>query len=293
MNRTKLLRVSLLSCLSISLNACLVTEQTPPPDNQPPPDSSNKLILNDTGVDFFLEQNVAPSVDVLAQPSATPSNTAPGQDASTGKDTTQTFGGDGKLGFSFAKLDGTTGEELANDAQSWACVQDKTTGLVWEVKTLAGDHAAGNMYTWYDPTNTNGGDPGIQAQEGDCGGIPFLKGNTYDFIAKINEQQLCGFSDWRLPLREEFRSIIDYGVEQKYYFDQKGRLKYESTAYVDSQYFPNMLQRRHRWTAESSYNEPNKAWAFHPNDGKSEVHPKACTPGGNFTNGIMLVRGPN
>ncbi|MDH5217208.1 MAG: DUF1566 domain-containing protein [Gammaproteobacteria bacterium] len=270
---------------SLLLPACILVESPPPnAGGSGLPKDQTKLILNDTGVNFYLEHSVASTELGLASPSLTPLGSAPGQDAATGPDSTEIYDADGRLGFSYTKLEGDTGAKLASEATTWSCVQDNVTGLIWEVKTLAGDHAARDMYTWYDPTNTNGGDPGLQAKEGDCGGINFLKGNTYDFIQKINERKLCGFSDWRLPLREEFRSIIDYGAISK--------------PYVDERFFPNMIQRRHRWTAESSYNEPNKAWAFHPDDGRSEVHPKACTSAGGtltsgFTNGVMLVRGPN
>lgn len=280
MRQALLFRYLLIFASSLLLSACIFGDRRAPPDSSVTGDDSNKLILNDTGVDFYLEHSVADSPEGLAQPSQTPTGTAPGQDASTGIDVTEIQDANGRLGFNFSKLDETTGAVLENNAPAWSCVRDNITGLVWEVKKLAGDHTAGHMYTWYDPTNTNGGDAGLQAKEGDCGGISFLKGNTYDFIQKINERGLCGFNDWRLPLREEFRSIIDYSVPI-------------NKPYIDERFFPNMLQRRHRWTAESSYNEPSKAWAFHPNDGKSEVHPKACTVGGNFTNGIMLVRGPN
>jgi len=270
------------TCLFLS--ACVLSESPPSVGPAPGDKDPTKLILNDTGVNFYLEHSVAATELGLASPSLTPLGSAPGQDAETGTDSTEIYDADGRLGFSYTKLDGTSGAKLDSEATSWSCIQDNITGLAWEVKTLAGDHAARDMYTWYDPTNTNGGDPGLQAKEGDCGGISFLKGNTYDFIQKVNERKLCGFSDWRLPLREEFRSIIDYGTVAK--------------TYVDERFFPNMIQRRHRWTAESSYNEPNKAWAFHPNDGRSEVHPKACTSAGGtatsgFTNGVMLVRGPS
>ena len=273
--------------ISLTIAGCPFTER--PPNTQLDPfDSSDptKFILNDTGVDFFLDHDVADSPQVMERPSVTPKG-APGQDAATGADVTEKLDSDGRLGFSFTKLEEKTGKALGSDAPSWSCVKDNTTGLVWEVKKLAGEQAAGNMYAWYDPSLTNGGDPGLQAIEGDCGGMSFLKGNTYDYIQKINARGLCGFNDWRLPLREEFRSIIDYGVETK---PLDGSTK---KPMIDDRFFPNMLQRKHRWTAESSYNDPSKAWAFHADDGRGEVHPKACVAGGNFTNGIMLVRGPN
>jgi len=34
--------------------------------------------------------------------------------------------------------------------------------------------------------------------------------DTEKFVAAVNAEALCGFTDWRLPKREELRSIIDY-----------------------------------------------------------------------------------
>jgi len=55
---------------------------------------------------------------------------------------------DGHAGFSFVKLD-NNGKELSASATSWSCVQDKVTGLVWEVKTAAN---AETTYDWAGAT---------------------------------------------------------------------------------------------------------------------------------------------
>ncbi|MBE8127142.1 hypothetical protein IC627_21570 [Photobacterium damselae subsp. piscicida] len=39
----------------------------------------------------------------------------------------------GIKGFNFVKLD-KNGQELADNATDWRCVEDKNTGLIWEVK---------------------------------------------------------------------------------------------------------------------------------------------------------------
>ncbi|MDH5547916.1 MAG: DUF1566 domain-containing protein [Gammaproteobacteria bacterium] len=259
--------------------------------------STTRLVLNDTGVDFYQQHMVADSpYEIIPASPIKGSAAAPGQDADSGRDVSDANPADGKGGFSFTKLDGATGAELPDDAQVWGCVRDNVTNLIWETKTVSGEHDAGHMYTWYEPDATkNGGDPGMAAVEGDCAGIKFLKGNTNEFISKVNNfEKLCGFSDWRLPKREEFRSLIDYGVELNWYIDGGGVLRYENAVYIDEKYFPNLHMRRHRWTAETSYYNPAQAWSIHPNDGKSEVHSKACSSNGQgFTNGIMLVRSPN
>ncbi|CAN2042770.1 exported hypothetical protein [Candidatus Magnetomoraceae bacterium gMMP-15] len=94
--------------------------------------------------------------------------------------------------MSFTKLD-ANGNDLPDSASSWAMVRDNNTGLIWEVKQAKDDnpdydnpHDADNEYTWYDASD--------------------------DFIVKLNSQNFGSFSDWRMPTREELRSIIDYSI---------------------------------------------------------------------------------
>lgn len=289
---------------SLMFTPLIVACEQPPtgPGVSVTPQNKVTMKLNDTGVNFYGQHMVATSPNDIPPPSLVRVTEAPGQDADSGLDIDHNFANDGVLGFSFTKLD-ENGVPIANQAtpwddddpaSQWSCVKDENTGLIWEVKKSFGLHAASNMYTWYQPdANLNGGDPGMAAVEGDCNGKEGLKGNTYDFINQVNQQNFCGFSDWRLPLREEYRTIINYGVEQTPKINFLGRLTYLATSYVDQNYFPHMTQRKHRWTAESDYNQPTKAWAFHPTDGRSETHEKGCTANGNITNGIMVVRGPN
>ena len=86
---------------------------------------------------------------------------------------------DGKLGFSFAAVEG-------------GCVQDNVTGLMWEIKT-----ADGGLRDW-NKTYTNYGDK----RAGDASAYP----------AAVNATNLCGHNDWRLPTVDELQSIVDYGV---------------------------------------------------------------------------------
>jgi hypothetical protein len=91
--------------------------------------------------------------------------------------------------MSFAKL-GKNGKSIADDC-SWAdgyrAVLDNNTGLVWEVKSpQKGDvNYTADRYTWEQA------------------------GTAY--IDKLNKNKYGGFSDWRLPNKDELRSIIDYG----------------------------------------------------------------------------------
>lgn len=114
-----------------------------------------------------------------------------GEDAASGRDTASVRGEDGRNGFSFRKL-GAAGEPLAASATEWSCVQDRVTGLTWEVKSDdAGLHSQWQQYT-------NWGD----GRAGDASAL----------VAAVNAQGWCGANDWRLPTRFELESLVDYGV---------------------------------------------------------------------------------
>jgi hypothetical protein len=161
--------------------------------------------LNDTGVIGCTDGTS------LNQPC--PQAALPNQDADVGRDAearngTLTKLGFGQAGFDFTKLD-ANGANLPNDAPTWVCIKDNTTGLTWEVpgaNTLA---TISNLYTWYQPDNgLNGGNAGLQ-NGGSCTGSAC---DTYGFLAALNGADLCGFQDWRLPTRRELLSIVDYGT---------------------------------------------------------------------------------
>jgi hypothetical protein len=69
------------------------------------------------------------------------------------------------------------------------CVLDNVTGLVWEGKTATGPRAGNLLFT---------------NAVGNAGGV-----NTY--IAAVNSSNLCGYSDWRLPTREELLNLVNFG----------------------------------------------------------------------------------
>ncbi len=123
----------------------------------------------------------------------------PGQDGDHGRDanTDTNLGGDGHLGFSFTKLD-AAGNTLASDANSWACVRDEVTGLIWEAKTDDwGIHDGRIGFAWGDHSATS------------CATLTAC--NTDTLIAAVNSEALCGYNGWRLPKMEELQSITDYG----------------------------------------------------------------------------------
>ncbi|HOW43434.1 MAG TPA: DUF1566 domain-containing protein [Candidatus Omnitrophota bacterium] len=113
--------------------------------------------------------------------------------------------------MSFTKL-GKAGKVL-EDAAEWKdglrCVLDNNTGLVWEVKSpKKGDvNYTADRYSW--------------KKAGDA------------YIKKLNKAKYSGFSDWRMPNKDELRTILDYG---------------RTNPAVDLNYFPN-TQSDLYWTA--------------------------------------------
>ena len=111
---------------------------------------------------------------------------------------------------SFTKLD-SNGNELPRFSLSWAMVRDNVTALIWEVKTGDGSiHDRDNKYTWNAAQST--------------------------FISSLNSSHFGGYSDWRLPSREELRSICNYG---------------RINPAINTSYFPNIADIY--WSSSSSW----------------------------------------
>jgi hypothetical protein len=158
-------------------------------------------LLNDTGIDWWANG----TTNFLSSPPAD----YPGQDASYGRDATQDNDADGHAGFAFTKV-AANGGALAASASAWSCVRDNVTGLIWEVKTDDGGPRDKDWtYSWYNPDPaTNGGSAGYPDYGNNC--YDSTRCDTAKFAADVNQAGLCGASDWRLPTREELRSIVDY-----------------------------------------------------------------------------------
>jgi len=126
--------------------------------------------------------------------------------------------------MSFTKL--AKGGKAVADSATWAegfcMVQDNNTGLIWEVKSpKIGDiNYCEDGYNWKD------------AQD--------------KYIKELNKKKYGGFSDWRLPNKDELRSIIDYG---------------KTGPAVDTRYFPNTKSDLY-WTAVPYKMQPPFIWGI-------------------------------
>jgi len=126
--------------------------------------------------------------------------------------------------LSFSKL-GFQGEEL-NVRVSWEdgtrAVRDNNTGLIWEIKS-PDKHSPNyydDVYSWQE------------AQE--------------VYITRLNEQGYGGFKDWRVPRKDELRSIVDYS---------------QLNPAVDSLFFP-LCQTAFYWTAQTYEMQPYFGWGI-------------------------------
>ena len=219
--------------------------------------------LNDTGITWCADE----TINFLPCPVAS----HPGQDGDHGRDALARDGqlqkvGGGAAGFDFTKLD-ANGNALPASASVWDCVRDNHTGLIWEVKTTDGGlRDQYNTYTWYNPDpTTNGGNAGIQ-NGGNCTGSAC---DTHSFVQAVNQQGLCGTSDWRMPTRRELMSIV-----------HSGRVR----PAIDTDYFPNTPSILFWPSSPNAYSIGN---AWHVSFDEGHV---LFSYGPNQRNGVRLVR---
>jgi hypothetical protein len=127
---------------------------------------------------------------------------------------------------------------------SWPCVLDRTTGLVWEAKSIAtGLHHRHNTYSWFNPNPAlNSGHSG---QPGDPASQPT---DTHAFVRAVNASGWCGRHNWRLPRREELRTLVDYTV------------LYPGPI-LNHRAFPNAMAQFY-WSAESTVDNAAEAWGI-------------------------------
>ncbi|MDH5545729.1 MAG: DUF1566 domain-containing protein [Gammaproteobacteria bacterium] len=258
---------------------------TPPPKTND--ELSSNFSLNDTGVALFLEEINNGDGTYSYVTDSTSDTGLPGQDGKSGRDVEYAGNLDGSLGFNFSKLD-SNGNALS-DQQSdyastpWYCVSDKVTGLTWEVKTYSGLQDTRFRYTWYNPDPTeNGGNAGALGSGSTCE-LTLTECNTAAYLTAINALNgtgLCGKSDWRVPTREELRSLIHYGMPR-------------GTPMIDTNFFPNTSTADY-WSSQTSLIEADDgtytgadAWEVHFQAGYSETHDKGSTQ-----IALRLVRGP-
>ncbi|WP_044412924.1 Lcl C-terminal domain-containing protein [Thiomicrospira microaerophila] len=196
--------------------------------------------LNDTGITWGGNYPSGNNSDCTGE-------TIGQQDCSHGRDAVVGLSktGEGHAGFDFTRLnaDGSTYTGNGNYTEApWACVKDNHTGLVWEVKTPAGSgdiHDASNRYRWGGKTALLTGEFGTRHNDWDT------------LVDGSNSKNLCGFNDWRVPSRDELRSIVNYG---------------RFNPAIDQSVFPNTRSSWY-WSASPYASGSNFAWGVVFNNG--------------------------
>ena len=124
------------------------------------------------------------------------------------------------------------------------CVQDNNTGLVWEGKTAspATSRLGTSYYTNYDSTSS------AQKQNGSAFDNPTqadidASTNSIGYRNSVNTSALCGYTDWRLPTKEELQGILA----------SSGRPR------IDTAWFPNTHALLY-WSSSPYVGNSNDAW---------------------------------
>ena len=127
------------------------------------------------------------------------------------------------------------------------CIQDTHSGLTWELKTdQEGLHDWHNTYSWFNPTQAHVElDYRGSANVGSCNSSQC---DTWSIVAAVNQEDFCGFDDWRMPSKDEMFSISDLR-------------KAKSPPTIDVEYFPH-AQAAEYWTANDYSFQPDAAWAW-------------------------------
>jgi len=114
----------------------------------------------------------------------------------------------------FLKLN-ENGDVISSTASNAACVFDRNTNLVWQVKTDT------YVFSWLNKiTSVNGGDEGFEGADGSvsdvCGGNTPCNTDHYTDVLNTlrsdtsNSVGLCNITNWRLPKLRELASIMDF-----------------------------------------------------------------------------------
>jgi hypothetical protein len=149
--------------------------------------------------------------------------------------------------------------KLGSNPKDWACTKDNKTGLIWEVKTTDGGlRDLNKTYTNYTLDYPKCGLSGCETygQYGD-------DTNTDGFVTNVNNQSLCGATNWRLPTNEELKGLVYYS-NGKYNKLTEG--EGDSGFICGSDFWDSVKTTRSTVTTQSTINAtyfPNTiAWLF-------------------------------
>lgn len=179
-----------------------------------------KGVLTDSGVkDCY---------DTFSNQGDCPVEGFPGQDAEYGDDL---------IANEHYKKIGESGEELEGSADTWACVLDGTTGLMWEIKKDDGSTRDRDLTKLWWTTN-----PAFIGNKNSeppyCHNDEYCTTELYEEY--VNSIKLCGYSDWRTPKAIElftlYKQTITYPFINKDYFVDMLNAQYNEVCYQSMEY---------------------------------------------------------
>lgn len=141
------------------------------------------------------------------------------------------------------------GSLLPDNANVWACVIDTKNKLMWEVKTKKkGIHNRNNKYRW-------GGKTAL-----DYGGNRYTDWNS--LVNGSNQKRLCGFSNWRVPSKDELSTIVECkgGMNMGGSAGCFSWLK-NTRPTINMVYFP-YTNNYFYWSSSTHDNSNDAAWSF-------------------------------
>lgn len=217
--------------------------------------------LNDTGItwgadypkDINEDCSAQFNVEQLAEGENYSGDILAYQDCSQGADALEKK----QAAFVYKKVS-AHGELLDDDAEVWACVWDKVSGLLWEGKEEIDDtwgnrglQDGDDLFTWYNgrPASNGGAVGDWNARYNQCTGYtegqPMTYCNTEEFVSRVNKHGICGRQDWRVPTRPELETLVHFG---------------RTMPAIDTDFFPN-TKNNFYWSDTPVAGQAAMAWA--------------------------------
>ena len=130
------------------------------------------------------------------------------------------------------------------------CVKDNSTGLVWEGKTASGSRLGSITYTNYDSTSSAqkwvGGSTYANPTQAEIDAST----NSMGYKNAVNTSALCGYTNWRMPTKEELQGILASSGSPR----------------IDTAWFPN-TQANYYWSSSPYVGDSGFGWLVSFGDG--------------------------
>ena len=165
----------------------------------------------------------------------------------------------------YTKLD-ARGNKLSSSARSWACVLDNRSGLIWEVKTDdGGARDKDNKYRWGGKGVSNvvlgDYDGNNKRAESNWNGKGLRYNDWDELVGAANYEQLCGFSDWRVPDLYQLASLVRCRGGRYHNLDEGCDGGYQKPT-IDTDYFPDATSGWY-WSASPNADFSGNAWLLY------------------------------